>query len=368
MPILPTIPTTEAVVNALTAPVKKLLGFAAKNVMEPQGRPTKEVLTDLVKGDNPSFYKKQTVDGGNEIDTFLYNIPYSTENTSNVGPSYDEYLQKNFPTKKHNVKTYNAHFGDTLYIDQNYKRQVLDELEQGKTVGAHAGMYANAPSKIVSKNEEGRPYDAGGHLMQFSYDEDGNVVANMSDIYDFYPKDFKESYSRRAHGAITLGGLYALHHLGTPFIVRQNNIPVVFKDFNSIPSENLSSSQQKLKEYLNKFHLSSSSLSKPLSDEQIEEIFTGKNDSEIFDSMKQKGYFIFKKGGRIHIKKENRGKFTEYCGGKVTQECIVKGKNSKDPKIRKRATFAANARKWKHEDGGILKALDYAQYITKKLD
>lgn len=63
---------------------------------------------------------------------------------------------------------------------------------------------------------------------------------------------------------------------------------------------------------------------------------------------------ILKKGG-IHIKKKNRGKFTEYCGGKVTEECIAKGKNSKDPKIRKRATFAANARKWKHENGGILK-------------
>ena len=73
-----------------------------------------------------------------------------------------------------------------------------------------------------------------------------------------------------------------------------------------------------------------------------------------------------KKGGKIHIKKKNRGKFTEYCGGKVTQECIAKGKRSKDPKIRKRATFAQNARRFKHENGGILKALDYAKYITKK--
>lgn len=64
---------------------------------------------------------------------------------------------------------------------------------------------------------------------------------------------------------------------------------------------------------------------------------------------------ILKKGG-IHIKKKNRGKFTEYCGGKVTEECIARGKKSKDPKIRKRATFASNSRRWKHENGGILKA------------
>ena len=57
---------------------------------------------------------------------------------------------------------------------------------------------------------------------------------------------------------------------------------------------------------------------------------------------------IFKSGGKIHIKKKNRGKFTEYCGGKVTSECIARGKNSPNPAIRKRATFAANARKWKH--------------------
>ena len=62
----------------------------------------------------------------------------------------------------------------------------------------------------------------------------------------------------------------------------------------------------------------------------------------------------FKDGGGIHIKKKNRGKFTSYCGGKVTSECIAKGKRSSSPTIRKRATFAANARKWKHDDGGPL--------------
>lgn len=64
---------------------------------------------------------------------------------------------------------------------------------------------------------------------------------------------------------------------------------------------------------------------------------------------------ILKYGG-IHIKPENKGKFTDYCGGKVTQECIQRGKHSSNPTTRKRATFAANARTWKHENGGILKA------------
>lgn len=55
----------------------------------------------------------------------------------------------------------------------------------------------------------------------------------------------------------------------------------------------------------------------------------------------------YKKGGSgIHIKKANRGKFTEYCGGKVTSECIAKGKRSSNPAVRKRATFAQNSRRW----------------------
>ena len=56
------------------------------------------------------------------------------------------------------------------------------------------------------------------------------------------------------------------------------------------------------------------------------------------------GGIISAKSG-IHIKKANKGKFTDYCGGKVTNECIQRGKRSSNPKIRRRATFAANARR-----------------------
>lgn len=67
----------------------------------------------------------------------------------------------------------------------------------------------------------------------------------------------------------------------------------------------------------------------------------------------------FGEGGGIHIKKKNRGKFTSYCGGKVTSECIARGKRSSSPTIRKRATFAQNARKFKHAYGGFLEGMEY---------
>lgn len=56
------------------------------------------------------------------------------------------------------------------------------------------------------------------------------------------------------------------------------------------------------------------------------------------------------KGSGIHIKKENRGKFTKTKKrtGKTTEELT----HSKNPLTRKRAIFAQNAKKWKHEDGG----------------
>ena len=60
------------------------------------------------------------------------------------------------------------------------------------------------------------------------------------------------------------------------------------------------------------------------------------------------GIPYYKKGSGIHIKKKNRGKFTDYCGGKVTQECIDKAKSSGNPTLKKRAVFAENSRAWKH--------------------
>ena len=61
---------------------------------------------------------------------------------------------------------------------------------------------------------------------------------------------------------------------------------------------------------------------------------------------------MLKAGGKsgIHIKENMEGTFTEWCGRHgydgVTAECISAGKSSNDPRIRKKATFAANARKW----------------------
>ena len=67
----------------------------------------------------------------------------------------------------------------------------------------------------------------------------------------------------------------------------------------------------------------------------------------------------YKKGNKIHIKESQKGSFTRYCNGKVTSECIRRGKNSPDPRIRKKATFAANSRLWSRKKlyGGVINIL-----------
>lgn len=77
---------------------------------------------------------------------------------------------------------------------------------------------------------------------------------------------------------------------------------------------------------------------------------------------------IMKSGGTIHIKKANRGKFNalKTRTGKSTEEL----KHSKNPLTRKRATFAANARKWHHkhkEEGGYIdNDRDFIQDMMEK--
>lgn len=67
------------------------------------------------------------------------------------------------------------------------------------------------------------------------------------------------------------------------------------------------------------------------------------------------GCSTFKNGSKIHIKKKNRGKFTASAkqAGQSVQEharSVLNNPNA-TPLQKKRANFARNAAKWKHEDG-----------------
>ena len=63
----------------------------------------------------------------------------------------------------------------------------------------------------------------------------------------------------------------------------------------------------------------------------------------------------YRTGGKIHIKPENRGKFTALK--KRTGHSASWFKAHGTPAQKKMAVFALNARKWKHGDGGLIERM-----------
>lgn len=80
----------------------------------------------------------------------------------------------------------------------------------------------------------------------------------------------------------------------------------------------------------------------------------GLSEEEFYKKYPTQEHYIkeFGEGGSIHIKPENRGKFTAYKErtGKTTEEAL----HSPNAHVRQMANFAKNAAKWKHEEGGQL--------------
>lgn len=293
-----------------------------------------------------------------EEDTNKYMFVYGADTRrpeTTIGQAYDwsEDIREN---GYENVKTYSG-------VLNPYNEYLVDSRNKGLVEEFAKVGYSpvsNINNEYIDWNtyrlKQGTPYfdDVHGYRPTFHFNN-GKPVISSSDLYDFgknYVGDFADLYAERSgsekNPAFTMElQRRALNAIGQPYRLVQKNIPIRFVDNpqgNEIWRTNNFNKELRLDE---------------MSDREISDILhTGYIEPSVVTA--------HKKGGRIHIKKKNRGSFTRWCKGKVTEECIAKGKKSKDPKIRKRATFAANARKWKHENGGILKALDYANYITKK--
>ena len=77
-------------------------------------------------------------------------------------------------------------------------------------------------------------------------------------------------------------------------------------------------------------------------------------------------YNEFSSGGGIHIKPENRGKFTALK--ERTGHSASWFKEHGTPAQKKMAVFALNARKWNHADGGELNIYDGETEPTQKMD
>lgn len=77
------------------------------------------------------------------------------------------------------------------------------------------------------------------------------------------------------------------------------------------------------------------------------------------------GFNEYAKGGKIHIKPENRGKFTRLK--ERTGKSASWFKEHGTPAQKKMAVFALNARKWKHGDGGEINTYDEPQTFAGRV-
>jgi len=102
-------------------------------------------------------------------------------------------------------------------------------------------------------------------------------------------------------------------------------------------------------------------------EQDIEFPYPAYNYDQVVESMNTDKY----KSGGIHIKPSKRGSFTAWCKshgyGGVTEECIRKGKASSSTAIRKKATFAKNARGWNKADGGPMNDEDKSNLMPLPL-
>lgn len=177
--------------------------------------------------------------------------------------------------------------------------------------------------------------DVANFIHQLSLDENNNVVVHDSDVYDFNPVDYE--YAGTVARPLMKLEASLMDRIGTPYIIRQENQPLYF-DGALRGSWNI---QQHLED------LSDEDIARITGSGLIEPAFIeGEHPDPDFDP------YDFAAGGKIHIKPENRGKFTALK--KRTGHSASWFKAHGTPAQRKMATFALNARKWKHGDGGTL--------------
>ena len=285
--------------------------YLNKDVSYYRGIRIKDGMPRMQSGDDWNDY----------IDAFLYGKEvdprFGVRRVPNAEDydGYLSYLDKNYPTKKQNVVTYET------TIPSNMER------------APEPVMFNTHPMEGNFRLNDDYELDAGGNILKIGH----GGQASQTDIFKFKPKDYKRydditeeaRLARRGHPEVLRNkdllqrraifrkyGLQLLDDFGNPIITR-------------IPWSRMPSPKVEFK---------------PVSDEVATKLFNFGTD---FDLDASKIIKTLKYGGKIHIKKKNRGKFNalKKRTGKTTEELT----HSKNPLTRKRAIFAQNAAKWNHK-------------------
>lgn len=278
---------------------------------------------------------------------FVYGADARRPETS-IGQSYD-WANDIKENGYQNVKSYEG-------ILNPYGEYLVDSRNKGLIEALAKAKYSpvsNINNEYIDWNtfrmKKGVPYydDVHGYRPTFHFDQNGNGVISSSDLYDFgknYVGDFADLYAERSGNENDPAFIMelqrrALNSVGQPYLLVQKNIPIRYVD--NPQGNEIWRIDNFRKEVLD-----------PITDRDIARI-TGS------------GYIepavitAHKKGGKIHIKKKNRGKFTESAkrAGMGVQEFarhVLANKDEYSSILIKRANFARNAKKFKHKSGGSI--------------
>lgn len=262
-----------------------------------------------------------------ELEAYLYGPErfYTQYNGTSRGPLTGEEYQ--------GIPQYVAEINPRgeYVVPKDMKQLVLDAAKNG------TNMYINADSLFEPGSVR---FDAANHPIRFRY-ENGRLVADAADLYDF-DEGYADRYSEKGNfikRALLRKEIREMQSVGSPYIVRQEGIPVRFASDGASEDPWIDD----------------------LEAEKFEEAFKrgetgqGYNWKGAVENVKSRMSTaegnIKKNGGPIHIKKKNRGKFTALK--KRTGHSASWFKAHGTPAQKKMATFALNARKWKHEHGGL---------------
>lgn len=231
-----------------------------------------------------------------------------------TGTSTKPYLGDNIPT-------YNATINpDGQYVFPENMKGFIEEV-----ANRNGNIYLNAD--LMPGSDKPR-YDAANYPVNLFYDNNGNIAGNAADLYDF-------GINYSTHYKTPKWQIKAMRKQGTPYAVRQDNLPFVFS--NSPEAENT----------VTAFSYGEMG-NKNESDEAIINAMSRLGNGTIEPASITFEYperlENYASGGKIHIKPENRGKFTALK--KRTGKTASWFKAHGTPAQKKMATFALNAAKW----------------------
>ena len=279
--------------------------------------------------------------------------------------------------------------GDTFLLDAKRQKEELEKL--GYTEGAEGdyGLVKGAVNNLISDTHKAKvPVyqlgvdDAARDTLQVIYNgmypndnipEEGQLIhagsypfaiykGNNSNTYFVKSWDLNDYGKHGDSGGTTYGSRQFLADLydkvGSPFVQTSGFKQIKDWDGKVVSEDDLDISKETfenipyIKKYIEGIESFRADYGDAWADQAIENLYTN-----YVNELKTTGvipveYREFKSGGKIHIKPENRGKFTALL--KRTGKSASWFKAHGTPLQRKRATFALNARKWKHAHGGII--------------